>query len=491
MYRKFTYALCLGVVLGCVSSLVLGSVSFYFAVFGIIVCGIASLTRRQTYTTLCFIMLAGVLFGAVRVSLYEYQRSQETISSFDNQVVQIRGVAVAQPDIREGSVRVTLKILEINAAHAEGVVLALMPSFTQVEYGDTLVLQGKVNKAKNFTTDNGREFDYAQYLNAHSIDRLVLNASLQDRVVDKSFSFMRTLLRMKKSFEHAVERMLPEPHAALLEGILLGEKRALPSDVQHSFIVSSLVHVVVLSGYNISIVAEATLRVLSFLPATISLPVSGVMIILFALVTGAGAATVRACIMGVIALLARYFNRSADAMVALAVASSGMVLWNPLSSIYDPGFVLSVLATFGLITLSQWVELHISRVAVFRQMFLTSIRAIVASTVAVQIFILPALLYYTGIISLVALPANVLVLPMIPLTMLMGFVTGLLTLVHPTLAFLPSVATQLLLSWVLGVAHVSAGLSWSAVSVPTLPSAAIFTVYIPLTWWALHVSKVS
>ncbi len=488
MHRSITYALCIGVGLGVILGVLTGSVSFFISLVVVSGTVVYSLTSRARYTTLCFILAVALLLGVVRVSWYEHVRGQESVSKFDHEVVEVVGEVRAEPDARERAVRVTLDVKEINHELARGTLLAVLPAQTVLEYGDTVVVAGQVSEAKSFLTDSGREFDYPHYLEAHGIDRLLERATLSERVVGDA-SLTRTLLRAKKSFEAALERMLPEPHGALLEGVLLGEKRALPSEVQEAFINSSLIHVVVLSGYNISIVSEATLRALSFLPAAFSLPLSGVMIILFAMVTGAGAATVRACVMGVIALVARYFHRSSDALVALAVASVGMVLWSPLTSVYDPGFTLSVLATFGLITLSPWVEQKLSCIKIFRAKRLTSLRSIAASTIAVQIFILPMLLYYTGVLSVVALPANLLVLPMIPLTMLMGFITGVLALLHPLLAFIPSVITQLLLSFVLFVATASSSLPLAYFTLSTFPLWLTLLAYIPLTWFAIQKHK--
>jgi len=92
------------------------------------------------------------------------------------------------------------------------------------------------------------------------------------------------------------------------------------------------------------------------LPRSLVYVLGFVAIVLFALMTGGGAATVRAVIMGAIAIVARYLRRPQAALRALVVAAVAMALWNPLAPFYDNGFILSVLATFGLITLSPYIE---------------------------------------------------------------------------------------------------------------------------------------
>ena len=270
-----------------------------------------------------------------------------------------------------------------------------------------------------------------------------------------------------------------------MKGLLLGEKSGLSKEVLQTFIRSSLVHVVVLSGYNVSIIAEAMFRIIYFLPTGFRYGVGSVGIVLFALMTGGGAATVRACIMALITIVARYVHRSAVALRSLAVAAMLMVLWNPPTLLFDPGFVLSMLATFGLITLSPFVENHLSRIT----QRAPALRSIAASTIAVQVFVLPALLYYTGVFSLVALPANILGLPLIPLTMLLGGVTGVVGLVSSSLAALPAFGTQALLWWLLAVAHYASALPWGAFVMESFPVWVLVLLYVPLTCAAIAVYR--
>ena len=298
---------------------------------------------------------------------------------------------------------------------------------------------------------------------------------------------MGSLYALKHTFEHSLNRLLPQPDNALLQGILVGEKAGISQELTQGFVQSGLVHIVVLSGYNISIVAEAMFRVLGFLPRALQFGVGGVMMFLFALMTGAGAATVRALVMALIALLARYLKRPHLALRALVVAAAGMVLWNPPALLYDSSFLLSVLATFGLITLSPWVEQVMLRrlPKLVLQSLGEEVRSILATTIAVEISVVPALLYFSGVLSLLSLPANALVLPVIPAAMLFGFLAGLLGLLHPLLGILPAFIADTLLKWVLLVVAVVASIPLSSVTVPQLSAWLIALAYIPLTWFAV------
>jgi competence protein ComEC len=146
--------------------------------------------------------------------------------------------------------------------------------------------------------------------------------------------------------------------------------------------------------------------------------------------------------------------------------------------LFDVGFTLSVLATFGLVTLSPWVETKLQWIKH------ESVRAVAATTIAVQLFVLPALLYFTGVLSFISLPINVLVLPFVPLMMLLGFVSGLLALVHPQLALLPALLTDSLLGVLLWLVEQAAKLPLGAAVVPAFPAWVAVVAYIPLLYVA-------
>jgi competence protein ComEC len=140
----------------------------------------------------------------------------------------------------------------------------------------------------------------------------------------------RNLLALKHVFVEKIESVIAQPQSSLLGGLLLGSKRALGKDLQEEFRRAGVIHVVVLSGYNVTIVANAIMEFFSFLPRSFGI-FSGIgSIILFALMTGASATTVRASIMAIFALLAGWIGRRYDVSRALVIA--GVLMLSTLFS---------------------------------------------------------------------------------------------------------------------------------------------------------------
>lgn len=431
------------------------------------------------------VFLCMAVLGIARTNIFLQQQTQADLSAFDGQTATIVGVVTNDPERRETSLHVNISVQSIDGislpAGRQGTALAILNRDEEVSYGDAVEVRGTLAVPQAFETDTGHIFDYAGYLQVQGVSVMMQKGQLVSRK-PSGLSVFGLLYSLKHRFEGSVEKLFPEPDNALLQGILLGERRGIPKDLNNAFVSSGLVHVVVLSGYNISIVAAGVFELLRFLPRTASFATGGMLMVLFALMTGAGATTIRALIMALIVLLAKYTNRSALALRSLAVAGAAMVLWNPLSLLHDPSFILSMLATFGLITLSPWVESHLPR---FLLKF-PKVHSIVGTTIAVQIFVLPALLYFTGILSFLSVPANALALPVVPFAMLGGFVAGLLGLIHPALAFAPTLFADVLLRWIILIAQTVQSIPLSTAVIPAFSAWIVALAYIPLTWFAVR-----
>jgi competence protein ComEC len=187
--------------------------------------------------------------------------------------------------------------------------------------------------------------------------------------------------------------------------------------------------------------------------------------------------------MVLVALLAKHTNRDYKASRILGFTIVLMLAPNPLLLVFDPSFQLSVLATIGLIWVSPLVSEKLTAVT---ERF--GLREILSTTIATQVTVLPFLVYSMGNLSLVSLPVNILILSFIPLTMLLGFVTGLFGLVSLYLSFIPGVFTYALLRYELFVVRVGASIPMSEVMLPAFSPAFLIVIYVAI-FAGLHYFK--
>ena len=261
---------------------------------------------------------------------------------------------------------------------------------------------------------------------------------------------------------------------------MVGAKQSLGDELQEDFRKTGIIHIVVLSGYNVTIVAEAIMRFFAFLPHMFSLSLGAISIIFFAILTGGSATIVRASMMALFVLLARATGRTQTITRALFIAGFLMLLHNPKILVFDSSFQLSFTATLALIYLAPKIEKHFHLLPTRFQL-----REFAVATVATQIFVLPMILYKMGTLSLVALPVNLLILVFVPITMLFGFITGMLGFVSTIISLPFAFITNALLTYQLKVVDIFASLPVAAIEINYFPiwiAVLIYIIYGIVIW---------
>ncbi len=445
------------------------------AVVMVVATALFLISLRVPHTTLyrvIAVLLIALAFGSVRVGLAEDTLPDTFVQDLDTKIT-LEGTVVAEPDIRETSQRITV-LLEKGSEEAKVIVVAQL--YPEVVYGERVRVTGTLALPEPFETDTGRVFNYDRFLAKDKVFALV-NFAHVEHVSEPEGLWVRgmgSLFAFKHAFQNGLASAIPEPGASLAVGLITGGKQGLGETLLDVFIITGLVHIVVLSGYNVMIVAEGVLRAFGFLPKRTAAIIAGITIGLFVLVAGAGPASVRAGFMAGLALLARATGRTYVVVRALLIVAFIMLLMNPLLLVHDPGFQLSFVATLGLILLSPLIESWLSFVPG------AFLRSLTASTLAAQIAVLPLLLYQTGLFSVVSLPANVLVLPVLPLAMATSFVAGLAGMIAPAVATFIGLPAHFLLVYVIEMARWFAALPLASLSIPQFPFVLVVVAYSAL-----------
>ncbi|MEK7555979.1 MAG: ComEC/Rec2 family competence protein [Patescibacteria group bacterium] len=421
------------------------------------------------------ILAAGV--GMLRFDIADRGRGDPLLDTLIEQRVEVQGVVVLEPDEREFNTRLIVALATVKKdtqwKEVKSKIILSAAQYPEYDYGDRVQIAGVLKKPKNFTSGTGREFNYEEFLGKDDIYYELAYPEIELLGKGEGNIVKGTLLSLKHSFLERISRVIPEPHASLLGGLVVGAKTALGKDLLDDFRRAGIIHIVVLSGYNITIVAEAIMRFFSFLPRIAGMWLGVISIVFFAVMTGAGATIVRASLMALLVILARATGRTHDITIALFLAGFLMLLHNPKILMFDPSFQLSFLATLGLIYGAPLIEKYFHLVPTRFQL-----REFATATIATQIFVLPLLLYMTGEFSMVALPVNLLVLVFIPLTMLFGFLTGVVGFVSTTLSVPFAAVSYLFLTYELQVVEFFSSLPFASVSVSYFPLWLLVILYI-------------
>ena len=345
-------------------------------------------------------------------------------------------------------------------------------------YGHSIAVNGAVSYPQNFD-----DFDYIQYLKNQSIRTVVSFPDIQGSGtmrlgVWEGFKLVlyQKIFSMKHAFELSINQSLPEPYAAYINGILTGSRQNIPDHIQESFNRTSTTHLLAISGYNITVIANSLLLALAFvIKRRRAFWVSVGVIILFTILTGASASVVRASIMGLLLLFALGYGRLYDPINSLVLAGALMVFVNPFALRFDIGFQLSFLAVMGLAYIYPSLDRKLAKIPK-----LGGLKETILMTLSAQIAVFPLLMFYFDQFSIVSLPANILVLPFVPYAMAAGFAAGIAGLIWPLLGQIVGVVAWAISAYQLAVIQWFASLSWASLNISLTVAGLIATYAIIL-----------
>ncbi len=369
-----------------------------------------------------------------------------------------------------------------------GVIRLTTNNHVNYQYGQPLQLRGRLVTPPEF-----EDFSYRDYLARKGIHSLFYPSSIdlisgQISGENQGNSLLHQLYRLRARGEALLNQLLPEPYAALANGMLLGIESGIPDSLYEQFNLTGSSHVIVISGSNVALIAGVMLafgrRTLGKRRA-IWLALAG--IAGYALLVGGDAAVLRAAWMGALFAIATTLERRSTALVSLAFACWVMTIANPLT-LWDVGFQLSSAATAGLILFSPGVSAFFTRLwpgwlgdgplsgnmvvggVDLVQSGQSAIQGILQDglmvTIAANISTLPLVLYYFERLSVVSLLTNILIAPAQSMIMLWGSAGILLGVVGLVpLAQLVLWVPWLCLVWTVGVVQWTAALPGASLEV--------------------------
>jgi competence protein ComEC len=373
---------------------------------------------------------------------------------------------------------------------------------SRIEYGREVHVEARIVKPKIIEDSRGKKFNYPAYLRKSGIFYLAESAHVKIAKNEIEVSVSRYLFLLKNKFMKSVESHLPAPHSFLANGLVISGKGSMSSELQMEFQRVGLI--VVLSGSNVSIIGEAIMRIVSFLPLFWASLLGGLSIVFFSIMVGGGATVLRSVLMSIIGLTARVTGRTNSALASLFLAALCMLVWNPLLLLYDASFQLSFTASLGLILYAPRIADLFKRVlrkikdrysiVVFLSQkipvtFKKSCIEIISSSIGTQIATLPLILKISGMISIVSLPVNLLLLPLIPYTMLTVFVTGVTGFMGLVAPMIPSFVSWIFLTFILTVVHFVSGLHFAVVQLPPIQDSMVCLMYVIMTVEFLFFTK--
>jgi len=409
-----------------------------------------------------FIILIGFSLGYVR-STYTEKYDEQTFAKCDRQKVELSGDVVSRVEekdfyktalIEVGQTKELSCVYSTETRYSRKTILeARLPLTTEIERGDSVSVSGTLSVPESFVTDSDVIFEYGKYLHAKDIDLILKNAEIVSKTSHKNFfswvdSFHSKLVSILRTD-------IREPSASLASGVVLGEKNGLSRSLKDSLTKSGLIHIAVLSGYNITLASDFAYRVGSLAGPFFGGIFSAIGILFYGTVAGWEAPVIRAVLMALIALLASLGNRRSRAFALLVLVGALYAIFNPLGFIFDPSFHLSFIATFGIILFPPILEKFLVRFISWKFLLQE-----LSTTLSAYIAVVPYISYSMGNVSFVAPVANILVAPLVPISMFASTITIVAHSVLKPLGLFSGFITELPLKLIIYISDVSSSLPW-------------------------------
>lgn len=390
--------------------------------------GVASLVtiRRKTQLAMALLFIFGLGLGLARGA--DYMTKMAPYSSNTGQKVTVQGrvnVDAVYGDKGQLSFAVDdVRFIVPAESSAPGTMKIKGYGELAIYKGDIVEVTGKMYKTRGASQAS---ISYAK------ITRVGSHTSFADTV--------------RRSFIAGMQTALPEPLASFGLGLLVGQRNTLPAEYSQALMMVGLTHIVAVSGYNLTILLEATKRIMGGRSKQLSVAVGFALMIGFLFLTGASASIVRASVISTLSLAAWYFGRSVRPMVLILLAAALTAMFSPIYLWSDIGWYLSFLAFFGILMVAPKI---LSLLYAGRQAPL--IIQVAVETLAAEIMTLPLILYIFGQMSFIGILANVLVVSMIPFAMLTSLIAGLAGMFLPLASGLFALPARFILTYMLDTA---------------------------------------
>ncbi len=456
----FTTA-CVGVLIGVTLSQWLALFSHItWLIVGIILLAL-TLWRPKRY------MIAAALAGGLLIGLWRGSIEQAQLSNYQYIIgkhIVVTGQITDDTDTNaRGQKTIRLSSLSSNGTKFAGSFWAISSTAAALRRDDYVTVDGTLTAG------------FSGYVGS------IYNARVTD--VQRTPSWA---LDLRDTFSSAIKTNIGEPMASLGVGFLVGQKSELPKDFVDALKIAGLTHVVVASGYNLTILVRFARKLFEKISKFQAAFASASLVIGFMAITGWSASMTRAGLVSGLGLLAWYYGRKFHSVTLLSIAAAATVLWYPAYAWGNIGWELSFVAFGGVLVLAPL--LHAYFYGDEKPKFIA--RTLIETTSA-QLVTLPIMLTAFGQGSIVALLSNLLVLPLVPLAMLLTFIAGLGQMLFAPIAAILAWPASMLLSYMVGVVKWTASFQWAQITwqMPPWVAGICYLVIITLCLYLVRVTK--
>lgn len=355
----------------------------------------------------------------------------------------------------------------------KGKKLILYTKNNNIKYGMKVRIYGTYSEPED--ARNYKGLSYKKLYQAKKIYGTIKSEDIQIKKLNSISPISMASAMVRDKIAETIKEILPQNTQGLLRGILIGDKSDIDMNLQIDFKVSSLLHLLAISGTHVLYVILGIKFILSILkiPKQITYYLVDLILIFFMYLTNFTASVVRASIMGILMTTSKIIYRKADSITSMAVSLIIILIYNPFS-IFDIGLQLTFLGTLGIMALNMPIRDFL------KTKISPKIANIISIPISVQVMIIPIMILNFHSISLTFLISNVLAVPLTGIIILYGYANVVLGIMFVKIAKIFAIVLNFLLSFLILIARFVAKMKLSNVFVSTPNLMFIFLYYLAI-----------
>jgi competence protein ComEC len=407
--------------------------------------------------------------------------------------VRLKGIVSRQPEERDRNTRIRLETeyIDLNGEWQEisGTVMLYTERYPQYSYGDRLELNGELLAPASFD-----DFDYAAYLARQDIFSVMYYPKTLFISSGGGQPLLDLIFQARQRLAEALGASLPEPHAALAQGMLLGIRSHIPEEVSNRFNISGISHILAISGLHVGVITGMLMAFFQFILGKRHYYYVWLALLalwLYAMLAGASPPVIRAAIMASIFLLAELTGRQKNIAPALFFAGAIMLTANP-GVIAEVSFQLSMTAMLGLVYIFPLLKQSGEAAVAFLTTGVKLVRPLAAFvmeslllTTAASLAVWPLTALYFGRISPAAPLATLASVPALAPIIVTSLLTAIGGAVFVPLGQIFGWLAWMCLSYLLAVANLFSSLPAASVDID-IGSASLLAAYYLLLGGAIY-----
>lgn len=379
-------------------------------------------------------------------------------------------------------------------------ILIYVKDENEFKYGDILKVSGEIAKPSKARNKNG--FDYSRYLREKKISATITVENYVKINVKKDFFYY--MYKVKDILLNRVDKLYEESEIGFINAILFGKMDELNEEVSENFKLTNLSHVLSISGMHVSYIVIGLENLLKIFIKNIKFRNLSIIIflIIFMPFVGGSASVVRACLMTIIAYIAKIFLKKEDFYSSFCIALFILLLINPYN-INSISMWLSFGGSIGIVTFNKFLNKIIvnkiikgkifklidkqkfvdneDKVLNFIKTIIIKIIEISIISISAQIIIFPIMLYYFNTLSLTFWISNVLISELIAPILILGYLSVILYPIGIILAYIE----KILIKIIFNIAYICTKIPFNQIFLST-PSLYLIIIYYCLIVYLIY-----